>query len=184
MPQGPTAVELLLQFFSLFVPALLAVVGSYTVYSQKQADKKEALRSAIRTEIESAERLQHIGSYLDYERDGEGATDEEDENEDVESEKKNMPYSSAVSTSLYEGQSIELGFLDEKERTAVVNYYSNAIILNDMVSSIREFETNGAEFPSSEYRYMKWQLDRVRGLRKSALIQLDSDKVPQDTDFD
>ncbi|WP_254272424.1 hypothetical protein [Haloarcula marina] len=182
MNQSPTTTELLLQFLSLFVPALLAVVGSYCVYAKKQNDKEKALKSAIRTEIESAERLEHIGSYLDYKRD---KNEENGENYgDNGNEQKNLPYSSAVSTSLYEGQSFELGLLGEKERTAVVNYYSNAIILNDMVSAVREFEANGEEFPSAEYDYMKWQLDRVRGLRKSALIHLDSDEVPEDTNFD
>lgn len=187
MTQGPTSAELILQFLSLFIPAILAVVGSYAVYWRKQRDKKEALKSAIRTEIESAERLQHISSYVTYKRD-ESQEDEpggeKEEDDDQRDYRKNMPYSSAVSTSLYEGQSLELGLLGEKERTAVINYYSNAIILNDMISSIREFEVNNGELPAAEYDYMKWQLDRVNGLRKSALIHLDSDKVPEDTNFD
>lgn len=170
MTQGPTTFELILQFLSLFIPAVLAVGGSFAVYSKKQNDKEEALRSTIRSEIESAERLQHIASYIDGQTDGDRQT--------------NLPYSSAVSTSLFEGQSHELGLLSEKERTAVVNYYSSAIILNDIISSIREFEVNDEEFPQAEYDYMRWQIDHVRGLRKSALIHLDSDEVPEDTDFD
>ncbi|WP_273836661.1 hypothetical protein [Halococcus sp. PRR34] len=173
MVQGLTTTELLLQFFSLFLPAILALVGSYALYSKKQTDKENALRSAIRTEIESAERLEHISSYVD--NDGQGPKGDE---------RPPVPSGLAAATSLYNSHSFELGLLDSRERESVVNYYSNVTILNDMIAAAQESELSDRELLSTEHNYLRWQLDRVRGLRKSALIRLDSDKVPEDTDFD
>lgn len=164
MAESITQMEIVIQFLSLFIPAVIALIGSYCLYIHRQRRKKRALKSAIRTEIESADRLEHISNYL-Y-------------------DKEKIPYSAAVSTSVFEGHSFELGLLDSTARKAVVDYYSNAIILNKMIESATNFKSNDIEIPDHEHDNMRWQVKRVRGTRKSALIHLDSDKVPEDTDFD
>jgi len=163
MEQSTNWIELGLQFLSLFVPAVIAVVGSFALYIKRTRRKKEALRTAIRTEIESAKKLEYIARNIKQRR---------------------VSYSSAVASSIYDGHSFELGILEDEERKPIIEYYTNAKILNDMLTTIKELELSDQNVPEEEYEDIRWQLDRVRGLRKSALIHLNSQEVPEDTEFD
>ena len=164
MVQWSIEIRLLVQFLSLFVPSIIAVGGSLWIYHCRRKNKREALKTAILTEIESAKRLSETGSHMHS--------------------SDSLPYSRVIPTSIYESHSFELGLLDEKERKPVVDYYSNAMIFNDMVITAKEFKVNGEELPQEDFHYMKRQIDKVRGLRKSALIHLGSDNTSENTDFD
>jgi len=163
MDQSPNWIVLGLQFLSLFVPAVIAVFGSFWLYIKRTKRKRKALRTAIRTEIESAKKLEYIAKNIEQNR---------------------VSYSSAVASSIYDGHSFELGLLDDEVRKPIIEYYTNARILNDMLITIKELELSDQSVPVEDYEDIQWQLDRVRGLRKSALIHLNSDEVPEETEFD
>lgn len=106
-------IALAIQFLGLFIPAMVAVVGSYWLYRNKQGDQREALRYSLLSELVFMEMLE--------------SWPEERANPRL------IPLQNLVPTQAYEANASQLGLLTTNEIANVVRFYSTAQLVNNAV---------------------------------------------------
>lgn len=103
----------------LLLASLVGVGGSYWLYRKKQADLRDNTRQALLSEIEQS-------TYFDS----------------WDGDVSEIPMQKVVFNSAYKGHMDNIGLLTNKEVNSVVNYYSQAEILQEQVlfhrDSVRE----------------------------------------------
>lgn len=104
-------VELLIQFLSLFIPATVAVGGSYILYHKKQEDQREALRWSLLSELTFMETLEA------WPKD--------------RSDPRLIPLQKLAPTQAYEANANQLGMLTVNEIANVSRFYSTAQLVNN-----------------------------------------------------
>lgn len=104
----------------LVIAAVIGIFGSYGIYLKKKKDKKTALRSALKTELESNE---VFDSWIQT-ADGEDGA----------------PSHLIQPTAAYESNTGNLGLLTDEEVEVITRCYSTAMIMNDVLNWNREVE--------------------------------------------
>jgi len=102
---------------SLFLPAAIAVVGSFALYLFKQYRQRKRVRTAIRTEVTNMADFAELQSDI---QDLEG--DQKPPNDDLD--KELVPTAESVPTMNYENLSVQLTLLDEHEYQNIVELYT------------------------------------------------------------
>lgn len=141
--------ESLIQFLSLFIPAIIAVLGSYWIYQKKLAQRREALRWALLSELVFMETLE--------------AWPKEREDPRV------IPIQDLVPTTVYKSNTDKLGLLSTEEIASVVRFYSTAELVNQGIRGAhreRELSEKGTEINAASLHQdivsLKEQRERAR----------------------
>lgn len=102
----------------LLIAAIIGVYGSYWLYQVRLDDRRDATRRALKAEIESASGLDTL-----IRQDAISGS---------------PPEQILHPTTAYEGHIEEIGLLDDEEIDLISVFYSNMIILNDILKWHRE----------------------------------------------
>ncbi|WP_135823925.1 hypothetical protein [Halorussus ruber] len=127
---------ILVNFLSLFLPAMIGVVGSYCLYKKRQNDRRSNLRAAFLAELE-----------------GTGLLDVWPET--------NPPAYDFLSVSVYESNTGNLGLLSDAEINALVRYYTRAKTIRGFI----EYHSKIIAQTESSYNSDFNRGDRDTGLR-------------------
>ncbi|WP_411967120.1 hypothetical protein [Haloferax sp. YSSS75] len=132
--------SVLLNALALFVPAMIGVSGSYYIYRTRQNDLEENLRTAFLAEMEGVE-------YLDM----------------WPETNYTVPTYNFLSLSVYESNSDSLGVLTNEEVEAIVQYYTRAKSVQDLLRLHSDIVVQTKGFMESDTGLSK----RKKGVRKS-----------------
>jgi len=155
-------------FLSLFIPATIGILGSYYIYSKKQKEREENLRSAFLAEIGGNEYLEKWPI--------EGGT---------------VPAFNFLSLSVYEANSGDLALLSNREVSSLVKYYTRAKTVREALDFHTEViaRTQAASFgsdvkSSDREDAIRVLIDKLELSRQRALLMLRSDpsKLPTEGD--
>ena len=149
----------LVDFLSLFIPALIGLWGSYRLYTNKQKQREENLRRAFLAEIERNEYLEKWPM--------KGGT---------------IPAFNFLSLSVYESNSGDIALLDEEEVSALVKYYTRAKTVQEFLDFHTEMIARtqatplGIDVKSSDREEgIRVLIDKLELSRQRALLILRSD---------
>lgn len=154
-------ISLSLNFFSLFLPAVIGIYGSYRLYAAKQSQRETNLRSAFVAELEGVEYL-----------------------ETWPIKNRTVPAFNPISVSVYEGNNGDLGLLNEPEVSAIVCYYTRAKTVREAlqfhsdVISRTQATSLGTDVKSSDREDMiRGLMDKLELSRQRALFILKLDSI-------
>jgi len=102
---------------SLFLPAIIAVLGSFGLYLFKQSQQRRRARTAIRTEVNNMADFSELQSDLQD-------LDDEQKPPNDDLDREIVPTAESVPTMNYENLSSQLTLLDEAEYEAIVELYT------------------------------------------------------------
>jgi hypothetical protein len=163
--------DLLLNFLSLFVPAMIGVGGTYHVYKKRQEDTKSNLREAFLSEMEGTEFL-----------------------ENWPTTSGSVPFYKFLSVSVYESNTDKFGLLSEQEVSAIVRYYSRAKSIQDFLNIHSDLIVRNKSLIVTDNKYAdrkatlrdaidKLEISRIRAMQyirkntEDAAIPQQGDKV-------
>lgn len=148
--------DLVVNFLSLFIPAIVGVGGSFWLYLQRQQNRESNLRSAFVAELEGTEFLKRWPL--------EGRT---------------IPAFHFVSVSVYEGNTGRLALLSESETAALVRYYTQAKTVHDalrfhtdIIASSQSSPLNTGTKSSDREDAIRGMIDDLELFRQRALLTL------------
>lgn len=102
---------------SLFVPAMIAVLGSFGLFLYKQARQRRRVRIAIREEIENMSGISDFAGDIED-------LEESQRPPNAELEKEIVPTSESLPITNYQNLAGQLTLLTEDEYRAVVDFYT------------------------------------------------------------
>ncbi|MGQ3411555.1 hypothetical protein ACT4ML_04735 [Natrinema sp. LN54] len=156
---------------NLFVllAALIGVGGSYAVYWKRRRDEIKNLRSALKAEIEQM-------SYL-------GQLPEDWESEGYIPRKNRIPAELVpppehISTTVYEENASELGYLSAEETEKIVEFYGNVSYLKSLMTIIRDEDPDSMHPHEALYGLLK----RYSGMREDLIKMLDGELEPSEVE--
>lgn len=161
--------SVMLNALALFLPAMIGVFGSYGIYRKRQSDTKSNLREAFIAEMEGTE-------YLDiWPETG-----------------RTVPAFNFLSVSVYESNTDNLGVLTEEEVSAIVQYYTRAKSVQDVLRLHSEIiaQTTGLfasdEKLSDRKSAIRGAIDKLELARLRAIIHIKNSRegttIPQKED--
>ncbi len=156
----------LINFFSLFIPAAIGVLGSFVLYFKRQKDRESNLRSAFLAELEGSEILRMWPD-----------------------EGRNIPVANFLSLSVYEGNTNRLALLSETETSTLVHYYTQAKRVQDYLNfhtqvTVRSQSSTINSDTKSVTREdtIRWMIDKLELFRQRALLVLRGIDLPSEGD--
>jgi len=109
----------------LLVASLVGVGGSYTIYRLRLRNRKSAIRGSIKSELDTMTTLSKWAE-----------------------NPQGVPQQTVLPTAAYESHLDEIGLLTNEETEEITSFYSQALILDDVIKWNREIRLN-ADLESS-----------------------------------
>lgn len=152
---------------NVLLAALLGVGGSYAVYRKRRRDEIKNLRSALKAEIEQ---MSYIGQLPE---DWKSAGSVPRENK-IPTEL--IPPPEHISTTVYEENASELGYLSPKETQKIVEFYGMIFYLKSLIALIRDEDPDSMHPHEALYGLLK----KYSGMRKDLIKMLEGDLDPSE----
>lgn len=156
---------------NLFVllAAIIGVGGSYLIYQKRRKDEVKNLKSALKAEIDQM-------SYL-------GQLPEDWASEGYVPREKKIPTELVpppehISTTVYEENASELGYLSAEETQKIVEFYGMISYIKSLMTLIREENPDSMHPHEALYGLLK----RYGGMREDLIKMLDGDLDPSDVE--
>lgn len=156
---------------NLFVllAAIIGVGGSYAIYWKRRRDEIKNLRSALKAEIEQMSYLGQLPE--DWESDGHVPRENKIPTELV-------PPPGHISTTVYEENASELGYLTAGETRKIVEFYGMISYVKYLMDLLREEESDSMHPHEALYGLLK----RYGGMREALIKMLDGELEPSEVE--
>lgn len=149
-------------FLGLLIPGLITVLGSYYIYKKRRGDKKRALQSALKTEVQQMQSLENLSEELENLSTPPPA-------KPIPSSK--LPPSGVFPTDLYEGNVQSLGLLDDGVQDDIVEFYSGVLNQKALIQGIRGEEA----IPEADHKDLYETVPELVDQRNQLLSRLGDD---------
>lgn len=153
----------IVDFLSLFIPAMIGVGGSLYLYHRRQSDRQSRLRDALYAELKGMEYLQ---KWPDV-----GTT---------------VPAYDFTSTYIFEKNADNMGLLSKKEVESVVDFYTRVNSVRDLLGLHQDFLIGESDLTKSNAssrkrkRIVRRAIDKLEISRLRALLSLEENILDEE----